>query len=56
MTATTSHSATGGLVPVAEPLFASGERQALATRNGLHLFAAKRVDIETFRGDMEIAG
>ena len=29
---------------------------AWCTRHGLHLFAAKRVDIETFRGDMETAG
>ena len=26
------------------------------TQHGLHLFAAKRVDIESFRGDMEAAG
>ena len=26
------------------------------TRRGLHLFAAKRIDIESFRGDMETAG
>jgi site-specific recombinase XerD len=29
---------------------------AWCTTRGLHLFAAKRVDIETFRGDMETAG
>jgi hypothetical protein len=29
---------------------------AWCTSHGLHLFAAKRVDIETFRGDMETAG
>lgn len=28
---------------------------AWCTRNGLHLFGAKRVDIESFRGDMEAA-
>jgi len=69
------------LVPVADPLFTLGERQAMAgllsgysgltrdayaldlrqytawcTQHGLHLFAAGRVDIETFRGDMETAG
>lgn len=29
---------------------------AWCTGHGLHLFEAKRVDIETFRGDMEAAG
>jgi hypothetical protein len=29
---------------------------AWCTLHGLHLFAAKRVDIESFRGDMEAAG
>lgn len=29
---------------------------ALCTMHGLHLFQAKRVDIESFRGDMEAAG
>jgi integrase/recombinase XerD len=29
---------------------------AWCTAHGLHLFAAKRVDVETFRGDMEAAG
>jgi integrase/recombinase XerD len=81
MTATTSQRPTAVLVPVADPLFTVGERQALAgflagyngltrdaytldlrqftawcTAHGLHLFAAKRVDIESFRGDMETAG
>jgi Phage integrase, N-terminal SAM-like domain len=29
---------------------------AWCTRRGLHLFEAKRIDIESFRGDMELAG
>ncbi|MDT5024327.1 MAG: hypothetical protein QOE61_753 [Micromonosporaceae bacterium] len=81
MTTTSPTPTTGGLVPVTDPLFAVGERQASAgflsgyggltrdtytldlrqyavwcTLHGLHLFAAKRVDIESFRGDMETAG
>jgi integrase/recombinase XerD len=81
MTTTTPGAASSVPVPVADPLFAVGERQALAgflsgysglTRDvytldlrqyttwcslrGLHLFAARRVDIESFRGDMETAG
>ncbi|MBO0866226.1 MAG: tyrosine-type recombinase/integrase, partial [Mycobacterium sp.] len=80
MSTTSSEPATGVLVPVADPVFSVGERQALAgflsgyrglTReaytldlrqytawcalHGLHLFDAKRVDIESFRGDMETA-
>ena len=81
MTTTTPELAPGVLVPVTDPLFTVGERQALAgflsgysgptrdaytldlrqytawcTLHGLHLFTAKRVDIESFRGDMEAAG
>jgi integrase/recombinase XerD len=69
------------LVPVVDPLFTVGERQALAgflsgysgltrdaytldlrqytawcTTHSLHLFEAKRVDVESFRCDMEAAG
>jgi integrase/recombinase XerD len=80
-TATPEQQPAGVLVPVADPLFSIGERQALAgflagyngltrdaytldlrqytawcTLHGLHLFQAKRVDIESFRGDMEAAG
>jgi integrase/recombinase XerD len=81
MTTTTPEPSSAVLVPVVDPLFTVGERQALAgflsgysgltrdaytldlqqytswcTRHGLHLFAAKRVDIESFRGQMEQAG
>jgi hypothetical protein len=81
MTTTTPERPTAMLVPVDDPLFRIGDRQALAgflagyngltrdaytldlrqytawcTLHGLHLFQAKRVDIESFRGDMEAAG
>jgi site-specific recombinase XerD len=81
LTTTSTEPATGVLVPVVDPLFTVGERQALGgflsgysgltrdaytldlrqyagwcSQHGLHVFAAKRVDIEAFRGDMEAAG
>jgi hypothetical protein len=81
VTTTTPDPVAGELVPVADPLFTAGERQALAgflsgysgltrdaspldlrqytgwcTVHGLHLFAARRIDIESFRGEMEAHG
>ena len=52
MSTTTPESAPAVLVPVAKPLFTVVERQALAAGwcalHGLHLFSAKRIDIESF--------